>query len=135
MLEYHVNMRSVETLENVLRSMSASRTFLKQISQERRLLCISKNPRSSLVSRCPSCRQLSYTSRRPARQAGDDPNFMSIVDNPPNLIRTGKRHGPGLMVLGLSPGSKRNSENSSNLEISPHPHNGFRFRNLAGSKT
>lgn len=28
---------------------------------------------------------------------------MSIVDNPPNLVRAGRRHGPGLIVLGPSP--------------------------------
>jgi len=25
---------------------------------------------------------------------------MSIVDNPPNLVRAGRRHGPGLIILG-----------------------------------
>ena len=28
---------------------------------------------------------------------------MSIVDNPPNLVRAGRRHGPGLIVLGMDP--------------------------------
>jgi hypothetical protein len=27
---------------------------------------------------------------------------MSIVDNPPNLVRAGKKHGPGLIILGTS---------------------------------
>lgn len=41
----------------------------------------------------------SSTPRR-ARQPADDPGFTSIVDNPPELVRTGRRHGPGLIILG-----------------------------------
>lgn len=38
------------------------------------------------------------------RQAGDDPTFTSIVDNPPELVRAGgRRHGPGLIVLAIIP--------------------------------
>lgn len=47
----------------------------------------------------PPRRPFSTTPRRP-RQAADDPNFTSIVDNPPELVRTGRRHGPGLIILG-----------------------------------
>ncbi|KAL8798167.1 MAG: hypothetical protein Q9182_006898 [Xanthomendoza sp. 2 TL-2023] len=35
----------------------------------------------------------------PARHA----DFTSIVDNPPDLVRSGKRHGPGLIILALIP--------------------------------
>ena len=49
---------------------------------------------------CPTCRHISKSSRRSTPQPADNPDFMSIVDNPPNLVRTGKRHGPGLIVLG-----------------------------------
>ncbi|KAB8290512.1 hypothetical protein EYC80_010941 [Monilinia laxa] len=38
-----------------------------------------------------------------SRQPADDPNFTSIIDNPPNLVRTGRRHGPGLIILALIP--------------------------------
>ncbi|KAI0545864.1 SURF1 family-domain-containing protein [Xylaria curta] len=38
-----------------------------------------------------------------ARQPGDDPTFTSILDNPPDLVRTGRRHGPGLIILALIP--------------------------------
>ncbi|KAH8802781.1 COX1 assembly protein-like protein Shy1 [Xylogone sp. PMI_703] len=48
------------------------------------------------------CRQISKTSRQ-LRQAADDPNFRSIIDNPPTLVRTGRKHGPGLIVLALIP--------------------------------
>lgn len=37
-------------------------------------------------------------------QPGDDPNFRSIVDNPPQLVRSGRRHKKfGLMVLAAIP--------------------------------
>lgn len=49
---------------------------------------------------CLACRYLSNTARRTVQPA-DDPNFISIVDNPPNLIRSGKRHGVGLIILGM----------------------------------
>ncbi|KAI1748817.1 SURF1 family-domain-containing protein [Xylaria castorea] len=43
------------------------------------------------------------SSRNEARQPGDDPNFTSILDHPPELVRTGRRHGPGLIILALIP--------------------------------
>lgn len=49
---------------------------------------------------CLACRYISNTAPRPVQPA-DDPSFVSIVDNPPNLIRTGKRHGLGLIILGM----------------------------------
>lgn len=37
-------------------------------------------------------------------QPADDPNFTSILDNPPELVRSGgRRHGPGLIILALIP--------------------------------
>ncbi|KKY34965.1 putative surf1 family protein [Diaporthe ampelina] len=36
-------------------------------------------------------------------QPADDPNFTSILDNPPNLVRAGRRHGPGLIILAVIP--------------------------------
>ncbi|KAI0403097.1 SURF1 family-domain-containing protein [Xylaria palmicola] len=50
-----------------------------------------------------------FSHARPRRQQqhqqpGDDPNFTSILDNPPELVRAGRRrHGPGLIVLALIP--------------------------------
>ncbi|KAK3943182.1 SURF1 family-domain-containing protein [Diplogelasinospora grovesii] len=41
--------------------------------------------------------------RRHAQQPGDDPSFTSILDNPPELVRTGRRHGPGLIILAIIP--------------------------------
>ncbi|ORY60512.1 SURF1 family-domain-containing protein [Pseudomassariella vexata] len=33
----------------------------------------------------------------------EDPNFTSILDNPPQLVRAGRRHGPGLIILAIIP--------------------------------
>lgn len=45
----------------------------------------------------------SYAFRREAKKqpSFDDPDFVSIIDGPPQIIRSGKRHGPGLIILGL----------------------------------
>ncbi|KAK3693795.1 SURF1 family-domain-containing protein [Podospora appendiculata] len=48
-------------------------------------------------------RLLSTSPRRRAKQPGDDPNFTSILDNPPELVRTGRRHGYGLIILAIIP--------------------------------
>lgn len=55
----------------------------------------------TIYQKCPGCRQISKSSLR-FKQAGDDPNFVSIADNPAVLVRTGRRHGPGLILLGTS---------------------------------
>ena len=34
----------------------------------------------------------------------DDPNWVSVVDQPARIVRTGRKHGPGLIILGMSPG-------------------------------
>ncbi|KAJ3946529.1 surf-like protein [Colletotrichum tropicale] len=50
----------------------------------------------------PSSRRSFHTTpRRADVQPG--PDFHSIVDNPPDLVRTGRRHGPGLIILALIP--------------------------------
>lgn len=43
------------------------------------------------------------TRRCDKPQPADDPNFTSILDNPPNLVRAGRRHGPGLIILAIIP--------------------------------
>ncbi|KAH7037117.1 SURF1 family-domain-containing protein [Microdochium trichocladiopsis] len=50
-----------------------------------------------------SRRFFSYHHHPRAKQAADDPNFSSILDNPPDLVRTGRRHGPGLIILAIIP--------------------------------
>ena len=39
-------------------------------------------------------------NKRSLKQPADEDTFRSIVDNPPNLVRTGRRHGRGLIILG-----------------------------------
>ncbi|CZS98233.1 related to SURF1 protein [Rhynchosporium agropyri] len=63
---------------------------------------IRRNLRPTIFQSCPACRHISSTPRAQAQPA-DNPDFMSIVDNPPNLVRSGKRHGPGLIILALIP--------------------------------
>ncbi|KAH9884030.1 SURF1-domain-containing protein [Xylariomycetidae sp. FL2044] len=56
-------------------------------------------------------RHLTTTLPRPAsprppsrpENPADDPTFTSVLDNPPELVRSGRRHGPGLIVLALIP--------------------------------
>ncbi|KAK8074914.1 surfeit locus 1 [Apiospora hydei] len=52
----------------------------------------------------PRPRLFSQTPRARSKQPAEDPNFSSILDNPPQLVRTGgRRHGPGLIVLAIIP--------------------------------
>ncbi|KAK0661503.1 Cytochrome oxidase assembly protein shy1 [Lasiodiplodia hormozganensis] len=62
--------------------------------------------------RCPQCaarrrpqqlQQRRFQSSQPGPQPGDDPSFTSIVDQPAQLVKTGRRHGPGLIILALIP--------------------------------
>lgn len=48
---------------------------------------------------CPRCKQPSPFQQRYAHTPADDPYFQSIVDNPPVLVKSGQKHGPGLIVL------------------------------------
>lgn len=61
----------------------------------------------AIRGRRPTSRLFSHTRPRRAehepRQPADDPNFHSILDNPPQLVRAGRRHGPGLLVLIVIP--------------------------------
>ena len=45
---------------------------------------------------------IARTQRRLAHNPADSPDFLSIVDHPPILVKSGRRHGYGLIVLGLS---------------------------------
>ncbi|RFU28136.1 hypothetical protein B7463_g8193, partial [Scytalidium lignicola] len=90
----------IRTGQKVIMNSPSQYRRIKQVSGITRIVankfCCSTPP-SYLT-----CRQISKTSRQ-LRQAGDDPNFTSIIDNPPNLVRAGRRHGPGLIVLALIP--------------------------------
>ncbi|KAI0425877.1 SURF1 family-domain-containing protein [Xylaria sp. FL1042] len=56
--------------------------------------------RTPYLPHCPFTHKPPLQTRQ---QPGDDPNFTSILDNPPDLVRTGRRHGPGLILLALIP--------------------------------
>ncbi|OTA56843.1 SURF1-domain-containing protein [Hypoxylon sp. EC38] len=73
----------------------------------------SHSPRTS-ASRCsrtststilrPSFRRpFTHSTPRSQRPPAEDPAFTSILDNPPELVRTGRRHGPGLIILAVIP--------------------------------
>ncbi len=77
----------------------SSNLFLVTRIVTKRSLCrtFRRTPRQD----CSACRYISKSARvRNERQAADHPNFESIVDKAPTLIRSGKRHGPGLIILG-----------------------------------
>ena len=58
--------------------------------------------RSSIIRYKCSVPRVRYGfQKRSVHMPADDPNFISIVDNPPTLIRSGRRHGPGLIILGV----------------------------------
>lgn len=44
----------------------------------------------------------SLAQQRSAHNPADDPLFRSIIDNPPTPVSVSRRHGPGLIVLGIS---------------------------------
>ncbi|KAK7541304.1 COX1 assembly protein-like protein Shy1 [Phyllosticta citricarpa] len=83
---------------------------------------LSAKPTSSTPAwRCPQCslqrarfprpQQRRYqssnksdnTNSSGSPQPADDPTFTSIVDQPATLVKTGRRHGPGLIILALIP--------------------------------
>ena len=54
-----------------------------------------------------------WAPHRLAHNPADNSDFLSIVDNPPILVKSGRRHGPGLIILG--PYSRAvNSQSSTN---------------------
>ncbi|KAJ9622722.1 surf-like protein [Taxawa tesnikishii (nom. ined.)] len=90
--------------------MNITRTFLRRIpplAESAQLGGVSRTipQRSRWI--CPQCSQETSPARLQRRgyaaQPADNPEFVSIVDNPPQLIRAGKRHGWGLAVLAVIP--------------------------------
>lgn len=63
-------------------------------------------PSTSTTCRRFAQRPFSSTRPRLNKQAADDPLFESILDGPPKLVRAGRRHGPGLILLGMSSSSQ-----------------------------
>jgi hypothetical protein len=111
--------------------MNASKTLLRQARSFSSTRSISRI-RTQIPPTCPSCRRISQSIRRAKAEPADDPNFMSIVDNPPNLVRAGKRHGPGLIVLGTL-STLRACHGMADSKYSSNTYHRFRPWNLAGS--
>ncbi|KAK4674279.1 surf-like protein [Podospora pseudopauciseta] len=92
-----MTMTSGRILPTLLRSLQRSRTPLPRPQWPQ--------PTSTLKPSTPRKFTTSPPRRHgdPRRQPADDPGFQSIIDNPPELVRTGKRHGPGLIILAIIP--------------------------------
>jgi hypothetical protein len=97
----------VEVIRN--NTMNSSRLFTRQLlgsvptkSNQYQAL---QNPRAQWRLQC--AKTFRRHQRRFYQNPADDPAFTSILDNPPQLMRSGKRHGPGLIILGTSYPSHR----------------------------
>jgi surfeit locus 1 family protein len=63
-----------------------------------------RRPTSRLRNLRPVRRHISSTSRRHAHKSADDPDFVSVVDAPPQIISTRRKHSKiGLTILALIP--------------------------------
>jgi surfeit locus 1 family protein len=64
--------------------------------------------RSSRTPRFQCLRQ-PLQRRFASNQPADNPDFESILDKPVRLMRSGKQHGPGLIILGTYVSFRLNS--------------------------
>ncbi|KAL4786473.1 SURF1 family-domain-containing protein [Aspergillus varians] len=65
-----------------------------------------RSPRTTfkLDSICARCRRQQTQVRFfNGQQMGDDARWLSVVDQPAQIVRTGRKHGPGLIILALIP--------------------------------
>ncbi|KAL2816902.1 SURF1 family-domain-containing protein [Aspergillus granulosus] len=86
-------------LFSVLQRTAVPRTWQHTISSAR-------SPRTvfKLDSICARCRRQQMQVRFfNGQQMGDDPRWLSVVDHPAQIVRTGRKHGPGLIILALIP--------------------------------
>ncbi|KAF7164423.1 hypothetical protein CNMCM6106_000975 [Aspergillus hiratsukae] len=76
---------------------TAARSWRSQIASVR-----SSRAVFELDSICARCRrqQIRFSSNQ---QPADDPRWLSVVDHPAQIVRTGRKHGPGLIILALIP--------------------------------
>lgn len=65
-----------------------------------RLVGLRKTVDSARVLRPRRLLNPTRSQRRWASNPADRADFVSIVDNSPLLVKTGRRHGPGLIILG-----------------------------------
>ena len=108
---YSLSHRPLSTRAHTTATMSRPSPILQRIASLASHTTASQRvPRPSILqSRQWTCPQCAFKSRPQTRvqrrsyasQPGDSPEFTSIVDNPPQLVRAGgKKHGWGLLVLG-----------------------------------
>ncbi|KAL3466779.1 SURF1 family-domain-containing protein [Aspergillus heterothallicus] len=84
---------------SVIQRTAAPRAWQHTISSAR-------GPRSAfkLDSVCARCRRQQLQVRFfNGQQMGDDARWLSVVDHPAQIVRTGRKHGPGLIILALIP--------------------------------
>lgn len=93
--------------------------------------------RQQLQFRQRQQRNFNTGSRRLHQQPADDPQWVSPIDRPSQIVRVGRRHGPGLILLGTPLPLLVYKSLSLSLIIiqSSHPHNSLCPRNLASPKT
>ncbi|KAK3190676.1 surf-like protein [Lecanicillium sp. MT-2017a] len=67
--------------------------------------CCAKSARATARPSAAARRPFSTTPCRRAekKQDGDNANFVSIIDLDPTMVRSGRKHGPGLILLALIP--------------------------------
>lgn len=101
-----------------------------------------RSPRAALKldSICARCcqHQLRFSSNR---QLADDPRWLSVVDHPAQVVRAGRKHGPGLIILGIAPRVQQQQQQKFhsnqwmmmliNVYCSFNPYHLIRPRNLA----
>jgi len=97
------SLKEVLWLSSHNKRMRISKPLLSYLrsAAEARPLCQSNGRTNPLRdSNAFSRRPLSFTQRRFARAPAEEPDFVSLVDGPAQLVRQKRRHGPGLIVLG-----------------------------------
>ena len=88
--------------------MNSASAFLRTLRSLRTSQSTSKGPSCAATARSiparAARRPFSWTrARRDKPQPVDSPEFVSLVDGPPKIVRSGRRHGPGLIILGALP--------------------------------
>jgi hypothetical protein len=77
-------------------------------------------------------RPFHHVFKRSAVNPADTPGWTSIVDNPPRIVRTGKRHTAGLIVLGTT-SSPTLAPQPANHSSSDNPYHRLLPWNLAST--
>lgn len=99
--------RVEKSLEAQFRSSSSSHSYTSQAPCRRNNSSnntLRPSPSSSTQTHPILRRPFTHTTPRAIRPPAEDPAFTSILDNPPELVRSGGRqHGPGLIILALIP--------------------------------